>query len=139
MTLKAGYRNIRGGVLKAVRGKRQINTFHIPLRWSAIDHGPRLSAAPPRNPARSAAAKRAILIRRDGRERLAHLLLCPSTADLCPPLPFSRPVSLNTLRCEIPRFILGSFFRLLRCNPGTAGRPRGDDNSGVPSHSFHLM
>lgn len=32
LTLKAGYRNIRDGVLKAVRGKRQINTFHIPLQ-----------------------------------------------------------------------------------------------------------
>ena len=48
LTLKVGYRNITGIVLRAVRGKKQINTFHIPLRWSAIDHHLRI-AAPLRN------------------------------------------------------------------------------------------
>lgn len=84
LTLKAGYRSIRGGVLKAVRGKRQINTFHIPLRRSAIDHGPRVSTAPLHIPAWSVAVKRAILIRRDRCECLAALLLSPPAADLSP-------------------------------------------------------
>lgn len=88
LTLKAGYRNIRGGVLKAVRGKRQINTFHIPLQWSAIDHGPPASAAPLRSPAWSVcvcvciAAKRAILIRRDGSELCGGAAFVSSTVDL---------------------------------------------------------
>lgn len=75
LTMKAGYRNIRDGVLKAVRGKRQINTFHIPLQWSAIDHGPRASTPPLHSPAWSVAAKHAILIRQDGSECVPALLL----------------------------------------------------------------
>lgn len=43
LTLKVGYRNITGVALKAVRGKKQINTFHIPLWWSAIDQGLRIT------------------------------------------------------------------------------------------------
>lgn len=39
LTLKVGYRTITGFVLKTVQGKRQINTFHILLWWSAIDQG----------------------------------------------------------------------------------------------------
>lgn len=81
LTLKAGCRNIRGGILKAVLGKRQINTFHIPLRWSAIDYGPRVSTAPLHDRMWSVAVKHAILIRWDRSECLATLLLSPSTAD----------------------------------------------------------
>lgn len=94
LTLKVGYRNITGFVLKAVRGKRQINTFHIPPRWSVIDQGLHIAML---QPAWCVVPKHAILIRERHFMCLTSLLSMPSTTLRLPPALLSFPILSSPL------------------------------------------